>query len=120
MNEGLGKNCNKKGNSMNRSGPMAHRTPKTESYCPHPLPNISSYFWEKVKRGVSKPVGFPLFFGGLWELFLVGAVKMLRKTIPGQIGKIPKKSGRSQEEEKARRSPDQETFPFETPPSTGP
>ena len=66
-------------------------------------------YWEKLSRGVSKPVGFPLFSGKvqivsrtLSGLFLVGALTRPRKrkgvnrenprTIPEQIGKIPEKS----------------------------
>ena len=65
----------------------------------------------KPSKGVSKPGGFPLFFGKvqivsrtLSGLFLVGAVIIGRqrgkgtnrensRTIPEQIGKIPEKSG---------------------------
>ena len=75
--------------------------------------NISRKGWEKLNRGGSKPGGFPLFSGKvqivsqtLSGLFLVGAANRLRtrkrtnrenpRRVPGQIGKITKKSGKSQ------------------------
>ena len=92
-----------------------------------PLPNLSdtpSIFWgysnlnwEKLKRGVSKPAGFPLFSGKvlivsrtLSGLFLAGAVNRPKKRkrtnrenprrVPEQIGKIPEKSGKSRKGQK--------------------
>ena len=98
------------------------------------LSNLLS--WEKLNRGGSKPGGFPLFAGKiqivsrtLSGLFLVGAVNRLRKRkrtnqenprrVPGQIGKIPEKSGKSEKDKKdkkGRTSPDRETPPFSGPP----
>ena len=72
-------------------------------------------FLGKLNRGVSKPGGFPLFLGTVLIVSrtlpaLVGAFDRPRKgtrtnrenprTIPGQIGKIPKKSGKSQKGQK--------------------
>ena len=73
--------------------------------------------WEKLNRGVSKPGCFPLFSGKvqivsrtLSGLFLVGALNRPRKRkrtnredpqrVPGQIRKIPEKSGKSQKGQK--------------------
>ena len=54
---------------------------------------------EKLKWGVSKPRGFPLFSGKvrivsrtLSELFLIGAVNRPRKEEKDKIGKIPGQS----------------------------
>ena len=109
---------------------------------PPPAVNMSSSRFTSI--GVSKPGCFPLFSGKvrivsrtLSGLFLVGALNRPRKrkrtnrenprTIPEQIGKIPKKSGKSQKgqkrtkkDKKGRTSPDRETPPFETPPFSGP
>ena len=105
------------------------------------VPAFSSFSdWEKLNGGgfqTQKPGGFPLFSGKvqivsrtLSGLFLVGAVNRpshLKRTnreiprrVPGQIGKIPKKTGKSQRgrkrTKKGRTSPDREAPPFETPP----
>ena len=81
------------------------------------------FCWEKLNRGVSKPGCFPLFSGKvqivsqtLSGLFLVGALNRPRKrkrtnqedpqTIPEQIGKIPGKSGKSQEGQKRTKRKD--------------
>ena len=84
--------------------------------------DLCHFNWEKQKRGVSKPGVFPLFWGKvqivsrtLSGLFLVGAVHRPRKRkmtnrenprrVPGQIGKIPEKSGKSQKDKKDKKSP---------------
>ena len=100
-------------------------------------------FLGEAQPGGFQTGGFPLFSGKvqivsqtLSGLFLVGAVHRPRKRkrtnrenprrVPGQIGKIPEKSGKSQkgrkrtEKEGQVTSPDRENPPFETPPFTGP
>ena len=71
--------------------------------------------WEKLNRGVSKPGGFPLFSGRsrlCRGLFLVGAVRPRKRkrtnrenprTIPEQIRKIPKKSGKDKKDKKGQK-----------------
>ena len=71
----------------------------------------SSPYWEKLSRGVSKPGGFPHFSGKVWTDCVANPFGTVPrrccyyaekeeknksgKKIPGQSGKIPKKSGTS-------------------------
>ena len=95
--------------------------------------DLCHFNWEKLNRGVSKPGGFPLFWGKvqivsqtLSGLFLVGALDRPRKrkrtdrenprTIPEQIGEIPEKSGKSQKGQKRKDKSRSGNPPVWTPP----
>ena len=93
-------------------------------------------FLGEAKPGGFQTGGFPTFLGkvlivswNLLGLFLIGAVNRPRKrkrtnrenprTIPGQIGKIPEKSGNPKKDKKGQEGKDKSrsgTPPFEPPP----
>ena len=99
-------------------------------------PHLSKEFWEKLSRGVSKPILFGKGPDCVADPFLIvprrcfcqslllnqQAEKEEKDTsgtsrrVPGQIGKIPENRESPKKDKKGRTSPDREARPFEPPP----